>query len=200
MRVAGDISGTMRIWLGQTEEGIEHAERALRLSAGVRVGSVVSGLGIAYFLTRRFEEAVPKFLLGINEDPSYPDPYRFLAASYAHMGKLDEARKVVARLREITSVVVPTADHLRVPGAAQAVPRGPPSRRVVIRAEIWRACRSASVANSAAVGDRLLSRQSGGAASSTRRPPDAVLYDHWSPQFWRCANLGNGPRFRRHAL
>ena len=31
------------------------------------------------------------------------------------MGKLDEARKVVARLREITSVVVPTADYLRVP-------------------------------------------------------------------------------------
>ena len=109
------ISGTMRIWIGQTDEGIEHVERALRLSAGVRVGWVVSVLGIAYFLTRRFEEAVPKFLMGISEDPSYPDPYRFLAASYAQMGKLDEARKVVARLREITSVVVPTADHLRVP-------------------------------------------------------------------------------------
>ena len=109
------ISGTMRIWIGQTDEGIEHVERALRLSAGVRVGWVVSVLGIAYLLTRRFEEAVPKFLMGISEDPSYPDPYRFLAASYAQMGKLDEARKVVARLREITSVVVPTADHLRVP-------------------------------------------------------------------------------------
>lgn len=109
------ISGTMRIWTGRTEQGIEHVERALRLSAGVRVGWVVSVLGIAYFLTLRFEEAVPKFLMGINEDPSYPDPYRFLAASYAHMGQLDEARKVVARLREITSVVVPTADHLRVP-------------------------------------------------------------------------------------
>jgi adenylate cyclase len=109
------ISGTMRIWTGQTEQGIEHVERALRLSAGVRVGWVVSVLGIAYFLTRRFEEAVPKFLMGINEDPSYPDPYRFLAACYAHMGRLDEARRVIARLREITSVVVPTADHLRIP-------------------------------------------------------------------------------------
>jgi adenylate cyclase len=109
------ISGTMRIWTGHTQEGIEHVERALRLSAGVRVGWVVSVLGIAYFLTRRFEEAVPRFLQGINEDPTYADPYRFLAACYAHMGRLDEARKVIGRLREITSVVVPTADHLLVP-------------------------------------------------------------------------------------
>ena len=70
---------------------------------------------MAYFMTRRFEEAVPKLLAGITEDPTYPEAYRFLAACYAHMGRLDEARKVIARLREITSVVVPTADHFRVP-------------------------------------------------------------------------------------
>jgi adenylate cyclase len=64
---------------------------------------------------RRFEEAVAKLLAAITEDPTYPEAYRYLAASYAHLGRLDEARKVIARLREITSVVVPTADHLRVP-------------------------------------------------------------------------------------
>ncbi|MGE4047332.1 MAG: winged helix-turn-helix domain-containing protein [Acetobacteraceae bacterium] len=109
------ISGTIRVWTGKTEQGIEHVERALRLSAGVRVGWVVSVLGIAYFLTRRFEEAVPKFLLGITEDPTYPDPYRFLAACYAHMGRLEDAKAVIGRLRRITSVVVPRSDHLLVP-------------------------------------------------------------------------------------
>jgi TolB-like protein len=109
------ISGTMRIWVGQTDIGIEHVERSLRLSPRVRVGWVVSVIGIAYFLTKRFDEAVPKFLLSIQEDPSYPDPYRFLAACYAQMGRLDDAREVVTRLRAVTSVVVPSADHLRVP-------------------------------------------------------------------------------------
>jgi adenylate cyclase len=109
------ISGTIRIWVGQTDIGVEHIERSLRLSPRVRVGWVVSVIGIAYFLTKRFDEAVPKFLLSIQEDPSYPDPYRFLAACYASMGRLDDAREVVTQLRAITSVVVPSADHLRVP-------------------------------------------------------------------------------------
>jgi adenylate cyclase len=109
------ISGTMRIWTGRTQEGIAHVEKALRLSGGIRVGWVVSVLGIAYFLTRRFEEAIPKFLIAIQEDPTYPDPYRFLAASYAHVGRLDLAGEVISRLRKITLVVIPTADHLRVP-------------------------------------------------------------------------------------
>ena len=34
-------------------------------------------------------------------------PYRYLAACYAHMGQLDEARDVVARLRAITPAVIP---------------------------------------------------------------------------------------------
>jgi len=33
-----------------------------------------------------FDEAVPKLLLlAIQEDPSYPPPYRHLAACYAHL-------------------------------------------------------------------------------------------------------------------
>ena len=42
-----------------------------------------------------------------------PYPYRYLAACYAHMGRLDEAREIVRRLRAITSVVIPDASFLR---------------------------------------------------------------------------------------
>jgi hypothetical protein len=49
----------------------------------------------------------------IQEDPSLPPPYRYLAACSAHIGRLDEAREVVARLRAITSVVIPSISHLR---------------------------------------------------------------------------------------
>ena len=40
--------------------------------------------------------------------PVFPTPYRFLAASYAHMGLLDEAQATVARLRTLTPQVIPT--------------------------------------------------------------------------------------------
>lgn len=33
-------------------------------------------------------------------------PYRFLAASFAHLGRLDEARETLARLRAITPAVM----------------------------------------------------------------------------------------------
>jgi Tetratricopeptide repeat/AT hook motif len=55
-----------------------------------------------------FDEAVPKLLLAIQEDPSLPDPYRTLAACYTHMGRFEDAREIVNRLRTITPLVVPT--------------------------------------------------------------------------------------------
>jgi Tetratricopeptide repeat len=66
-------------------------------------------------MSRRFDEAVPKLLLAIQEDPSAPPPYRVLAACYAHMGRLDDAREIVRRLRAITSLVIPVASVNRNP-------------------------------------------------------------------------------------
>ena len=100
---------------GQPEIAVEHVEAALRLSPRARIGTSFITIGGAHFLCRRFHEAVPKLLLAIHEDPSFPHPYRVLAACYAHMGRLDEAREVVARLRTITSVVIPDASYLRNP-------------------------------------------------------------------------------------
>ena len=52
-------------------------------------------------------------LLAIQENPGFPEPYRYLAACYAHMGRIEDAREVVARLRTITPVVRPDASYLR---------------------------------------------------------------------------------------
>jgi adenylate cyclase len=108
------ISGLLRLMAGQPDSVIEHIEAALRLSPRARVG--VSSLGIigaACFYSRRFDEAVPKLLLAIQEDPSFPQPYRLLAACYAHMGRLDDAREIIRRLRAITPVVLADASFLR---------------------------------------------------------------------------------------
>jgi adenylate cyclase len=109
------ISGVLRMRAGQPDIAIEHLDAALRLSPRARVGTSLSPIGAAHFFARRFDEAVPKLLLAIQEDSSYPQPYRWLAACYAHMGRLDDAREIVRRLRAITPVVIPDASFLRNP-------------------------------------------------------------------------------------
>ena len=100
------ISSTLRLFAGQLDVAIEHAEASLRLSPRARIRTPLLTIGTAHFLSPRFDKAVPKLLLAIQEDPSFPDPYRYLAACYAHMGRLDEAREIVERLRVISSVVM----------------------------------------------------------------------------------------------
>jgi TolB-like protein len=101
------ISGVLRRWAGEPEVAIEHFEAALRLSPRARIGWAVGGIGGALFFSRRFDEAVAKLLVAIQEDPSMPDQYRYLAACYAHMGRLEEARAMIRKLHAITPHVMP---------------------------------------------------------------------------------------------
>jgi adenylate cyclase len=109
------ISGMLRNCAGQNDLAIEHAEASLRLSPRGRFGTVSFPIGTAHFLSRRFDEAVPKLLLAIQDNPDFALPYRCLAACYAHMGRLDEARAIIARLRAITPLVVHDASVFRNP-------------------------------------------------------------------------------------
>jgi TolB-like protein/class 3 adenylate cyclase/Flp pilus assembly protein TadD len=104
------ISGTLRVWVGQPDAAIEHLEISRRLNPRARVGGLSFNLGMAHFLNQRFDQAVPQLLLAIQDDSSQAGRYRFLAACYAHMGRLDEARETIKRLRAITSAVMPPVD------------------------------------------------------------------------------------------
>ena len=79
---------------------------ALRLSPRARAGDEAYLIGAALFLSRRFKEAVPRLWVAIEAMPAFPNPYRYLAACYAHMGLLDEARAMIARLRAIMPEVM----------------------------------------------------------------------------------------------
>jgi tetratricopeptide (TPR) repeat protein len=102
------ISGNLRLWAGHLNHAIEHVEASLRLSPRIRVGLHFMVIGAAHFLNRRFDEAIPKLLLGIQEFPNHAPLHRCLAACYANMGLLDEARTVIARLRATSPVIVPS--------------------------------------------------------------------------------------------
>jgi adenylate cyclase len=109
------ISGVLRLYAGQPDIAIEHLQAALRLSPRARVGPSLLIIGFAHFFCRRFEQAMPKLLLALQEDPGWTQPYRYLAACYAHMGRLDDAREIIARLRTITPVVMPANVPFRNP-------------------------------------------------------------------------------------
>ena len=109
------IRGILGNMAGQPDLAIEGAEISLRLSPRGRFGQVFNLFGVGLFFAPRFEEAVPKLRLAIQDDPDFPQPHRFLAACYAHLGRIDEARAAVARLRAITPVVVMDGTVFRNP-------------------------------------------------------------------------------------
>jgi adenylate cyclase len=106
------VSGLLRVFAGQHDLAIEHLETALRLSPREPIGAPLSVMGWAYFLKRQFDKAAEQLVLAIQDHPGFPPACRNLAACYAHMGRLDEARAVVAQLRAITPVIVPSESEL----------------------------------------------------------------------------------------
>jgi len=109
------LSGIIRNLAGQHDLAIEHVETSLRLSPREHMGQPLHQIGLAYFFKRQFDEAASKLLLSIQGHPGFPVSYRYLASCYAHMGRLDEARDLVAKLRTITPLVVPSAAQFRNP-------------------------------------------------------------------------------------
>jgi TolB-like protein/class 3 adenylate cyclase/Flp pilus assembly protein TadD len=108
-------SGVLRIIAGKPDVALEHFETFLRLSPRERPSAHLTGIGMALFMNRRFEDAAAKLLGSLERAPGFAVTYRFLASCYAHMGRLEEAREVVKRLRAINSVVVPNVTPFRNP-------------------------------------------------------------------------------------
>ena len=107
-------SGWIRLWNGQTDVAIEHFEKALRLSPRRRAAANL-GIGVAHFFARRLDKAVAVLLLSLQENPNWAPTYRFLASCFAHMNRSRDAQEMVRKLRELTPVLIPTAEHWRIP-------------------------------------------------------------------------------------
>jgi adenylate cyclase len=106
-------SGWLRLWAGQLDLAIQHCETSSRLSPREHRSNPFLAIGVAHFFAQRYEEAKTMLLQSLDERPTWAPTYRFLAACYAHMGRLDEARDVVTRLRAITPIVVARGSMFR---------------------------------------------------------------------------------------
>ena len=108
-------SGWVHTFAGQLDLAIQHFETSMRLNPRSQRGFHLAGIGMAHFLAHRFAEAVAVLRVSIEEVPTFTPTHRTLAACYAQMGRLDEAREIIKRLMTLTPVVVPTANPCRNP-------------------------------------------------------------------------------------
>jgi adenylate cyclase len=108
-------SGVLRNWSGLPDRALEHFSMFLRLSPRDRFSFYLFGISVALFLSRRFEETAAKLRELLENAPGHIYGYRFLASCYVHMGRLDQARQIIERLKSIPAVVVPSIVPFRNP-------------------------------------------------------------------------------------
>jgi TolB-like protein/class 3 adenylate cyclase len=91
-------SGWIRTVSGESDLALEHFEMSLRLDPrATRRAFHLTGMGICHFFQRRFDQAAAILEASFDELPTYPNTMWFLAACYAQMGRLDDAREFAAR-------------------------------------------------------------------------------------------------------
>ncbi|HEX3412420.1 MAG TPA: adenylate/guanylate cyclase domain-containing protein, partial [Stellaceae bacterium] len=108
-------SGWLRLFAGEADVAIQHFETSLRLNPRGQRGFHLGGIGHAHFINRRFDAALAVLRISLQEVPAFTPSYRALAACYAHMGRLDDARSILKRLVALTPVVQPNVDPFRNP-------------------------------------------------------------------------------------
>ena len=96
-------SGTVRAFRGgEPDVAIEHLRRAMRLSPRDPLMFTMQGVtAFAHFFAGRYEEATSWAEKAFWERPNILATLRITAASYALAGRLEEARKAVARALEL---------------------------------------------------------------------------------------------------
>ena len=85
------------------ELAAEHIETSMRLDPlGSNRASQVSAMGMVRFKQQRFSEAV-SLIKEFVQRTQAPVGFALLAASYGHLGRIDEAQSALTRHRELTS-------------------------------------------------------------------------------------------------
>jgi Flp pilus assembly protein TadD len=109
---------------GQSAEAIERLSLAIRMSPRDRQNAIyMGGLAVAHYLADRFEDAVEWARKAVQQGPSVTAPHRILCASLAQAGRLDEARSVLTRVREMQPHVSIAWIERMVPYTATQMPR-----------------------------------------------------------------------------
>jgi TolB-like protein/class 3 adenylate cyclase/Flp pilus assembly protein TadD len=92
--------GAVLVYSGHPKEAIESFEVAVRLNPGMG-SSRFEPVGWAYYLERRYEEAIAALKAGLRTSPSDYFNHAGLAASYAQLGRKNEAVQAAQEVRRV---------------------------------------------------------------------------------------------------
>jgi adenylate cyclase len=115
LATAWRYSGLLKVYLGESEVAIRHLVHAMRLSPlDPGLHSMQAAMALAHFTGGDYEAALVWANKARRENANFLPAHRNVAASAALTGRLDEARKAVARVLEIDpmSRISNLADHV----------------------------------------------------------------------------------------
>jgi tetratricopeptide (TPR) repeat protein len=96
------LAGFLRTWRGDTESAIEHFTHAMRFSPlDPEMYRMQAGMAAAHLFAGRFEEASSWAEKSYRNLPSFLMAVAVTAASHAHVGRMDEARRAMKHLRQL---------------------------------------------------------------------------------------------------
>jgi len=99
---AWNWGGWVKNFLGEPEPAIERFARAMRLSPfDPFVRAMRGGTAYAHFFLGRYDEAVSWAAMALQDSPDFQPGLRIAAASNAMAGRPEQARRAVARLRQL---------------------------------------------------------------------------------------------------
>ena len=96
------LSGWVNIYLGKPEIAIEHMTRAMRLNPlDPLMFGMQNGTAAAHFLAGRYDEASTWSEKALREHGDFLPALRMVSASHASAGRMAEAQRAMARIREL---------------------------------------------------------------------------------------------------
>jgi TolB-like protein len=102
LAMAWYFSGWLRVWLGKSNVAIEHFARAMRLSPlDPVIWFAQVGTAHAHFFAGRYDEASSWARMTLRDLPDILPALRIAAASDASAGRLDDAKRTMARMRQV---------------------------------------------------------------------------------------------------
>jgi TolB-like protein/class 3 adenylate cyclase/tetratricopeptide (TPR) repeat protein len=103
LALAWHQGGWTKIYVGEPEQAIERFSRAMRLSPldPLLLPWIQSGSALAHLFAGQYDQAATWAEKALRDGARNPNALRTAAASFALAGRLEEARKVVARFLEV---------------------------------------------------------------------------------------------------
>ena len=98
---AWSSSGWLRIWMGDPDTAIRHFAQFKRFSPVPPMPRTLVGIAFAHFFAGRYDEATAWAEKAFWERPNILATLRIAAASNALAGRVEEARKAIARALEL---------------------------------------------------------------------------------------------------